>query len=842
MSHHIKTTLFLFALAALVVFVAPHKAHAQGFYPAGCSDCTGAGSWCTKQGGYACGTASQCGAYKSASSYCPPGCTCSVYEGLQCAGCGGGTCNDCIRVDSCTSAPVPTTTPIPGIDDTGCPPRWHHNSCSWCTTAENCANNYFAINKRCIDGAGYCSSDTENTRACGCEPDDPDNTNVPPEGHHDINAGTVGVAGCVAAGWATDPTNRNIDIYVRVRNADTGAVIAGPVLASTYRPDLYRPNEVCDMGTCAFSIDMWPLIAHNENVNYYVEAQDFDDPTLWAKLTNSPKIMNCEDKIPNCSISTTTTNVTQGSSINLSVTGTNAKNVTIHRDKTPTGTGATAIGCWQSSYEPCTGGSQSYGLISGPENGSFTQPISMTFPEVGNYYVVCNAEKGQGITYARCTGNPYCGDSNNWWCKPSPLDPLKNYYNCNDPATNLTRTTVKPNPVCAGTGTDCIAITVRRPIGSIEAVIWNAPKEFGASEFRMDVPQIELKDENGATAESLGATKTQLAVGTHVWTNVIANKTYTISVRPPPGFVLDNITGWSNISNSPHNSFVNLLNDGETLSFNINYWFGGRSWYRTVGGDVYSGGTVGSTIGTSATPQFFNMNPPGVTLPAAGMVYYRSSYNFNLPIGFAPGAGPEKASQLNIWPIRQTLSSGVNMFGSYFQKLATHTTSNSRPASPASCTTGLCIFSTKGPFDIVNAWNVGVGQKIIILIDDTNSSSSDGNLNISSPIVVAPGGFLAFVVKRSISFDGLNSTLVTPAVTGVFVAGENITTGTNPSLVPFYGKGIFVAGSDILLKRSIDADLSFTTPSEIFQYDPNLLMAMPDEMMDLPYSWEEAAP
>ena len=85
---------------------------------------------------------------------------------------------------------------------------------------------------------------------------------------------------------------------------------------------------------------------------------------------------------------------------------------------------------------------------------------------------------------------------------------------------------------------------------------------------------------------------------------------------------------------------------------------------------------------------------------------------------------------------------------------------------------------------------------------------------------------------------------VTPALEGVYIAKGTFATGasTDPTAERFVGEGVFVAGN-FSLQRDLDSvGQNTTTASELFFYNPQLLLTMPDAMKDVPVTWQEVAP
>lgn len=129
--------LILVITGNLLVFVYPQPVNAA--YPGACNSCQSQGSWCEKFSfGYACGSGGTCGNRVSDSVNCPSGCTCGRYDSLIGSGCNS---NDCIKVESCTSAPTATPVPtgVPTSNPTNPPPP---PGCAAVTLHDDSGNNF----------------------------------------------------------------------------------------------------------------------------------------------------------------------------------------------------------------------------------------------------------------------------------------------------------------------------------------------------------------------------------------------------------------------------------------------------------------------------------------------------------------------------------------------------------------------------------------------------------------------------------------------------------------------------------------------------------------------------
>jgi hypothetical protein len=118
--------------------------------------------------------------------------------------------------------------------------------------------------------------------------------NTLPEGFHDNFEGTQSQFSCMAEGWAADPDDRIQDLNIRIF-ADS--MLIAQTVAGTFRQDL-EDADVCQDGTCSFSIDLWGLVSPEVNHLITVQAQDAQTGE-WVDLFNTPKTLNCfEENLP----------------------------------------------------------------------------------------------------------------------------------------------------------------------------------------------------------------------------------------------------------------------------------------------------------------------------------------------------------------------------------------------------------------------------------------------------------------------------------------------------------------------------------------------------------------
>jgi hypothetical protein len=308
--------------------------------------------------------------------------------------------------------------------------------------------------------------------------------------------------------------------------------------------------------------------------------------------------------------------------------------------------------------------------------------------------------------------------------------------------------------------------------------------------------------------------------------------TYTLTDAPAAGYVL-RLACWSTTSPAAQGSGLTAdVGAGGILTWNLGYT-DGITWFQTIGGDVYASTGISSGIPVGASPRYFNRTPSQGT---AGVVTYGSSYDFD---SSATGEGESYISSPG-WLANETYRPTdfyAVMYHRFGSPAATHTgdtTFSSKPASGTYFVDGNLTIDTA-------AWAVGATEDIIVLVD--------GNLTINQDITLTDPGFVAFIVNGNIIVDpsvGVAHTSSTPALEGVYITSPTGTFHTGPSTSSgserFVGEGIFIAG-DFELERDLDAlGVNNTTSSELFIYNPALLISMPDQMRDVPVTWQEVAP
>jgi hypothetical protein len=276
------------------------------------------------------------------------------------------------------------------------------------------------------------------------------------------------------------------------------------------------------------------------------------------------------------------------------------------------------------------------------------------------------------------------------------------------------------------------------------------------------------------------------------------------------------------------------LYSGSTLTWQVAY-VSGVGWFQAQGGDVYASAQLQSLIPSGASPRYFDLAPTGGT---AGVVSYGSAYDF------ANGSSDAGDTYISS---PQWLANETHTSADYYAVMY------HRFGSPAADYTGDTILASEllsrdDPYFIdgnltisTTDWSITNGENVVVFVD--------GNLTINRSINLSGTGFVSFIVNGDISIDpsvGVAYSSSAPVIEGVYITSTAGTFSTgassNVGTERFVAEGMFIAG-DFNLQRDLDSiGRNTTTASELFIYNPQLLITMPEEMKDIPVTWQEVAP
>lgn len=260
-------------------------------------------------------------------------------------------------------------------------------------------------------------------------------------------------------------------------------------------------------------------------------------------------------------------------------------------------------------------------------------------------------------------------------------------------------------------------------------------------------------------------------------------------------------------------------------------------WFQGQGGEVYSAGSVTSSTNVNANPRQFVLNG-GSGYP--GVVSYggaSTDYDFSMD---DTSKGETYVSSKN-W-LANDKAVTRDLYGYFYAKFGSPTTADYTSPGNISLPTydaTKSFYYVKGGMGTSGDWTIPDGQGYVFLVD--------GDLTLNGKVNITGSGFIAFIASGNINIASSVGTAfnsVTPVVEGIYIAGNTLHTGTSTvaGLERFVGRGIFV-GNDVALERDLTAvDATGANSSELFIYNPGLLVLMPDIMKSVPVSWQEVAP
>ena len=319
------------------------------------------------------------------------------------------------------------------------------------------------------------------------------------------------------------------------------------------------------------------------------------------------------------------------------------------------------------------------------------------------------------------------------------------------------------------------------------------------------------------------------------WPNIVSGM-YILSPDLPAGYSYARACS-INQNNVAEEGFARYLNPSETITWDIGYTKTGP-WVQVYGGDVYAANTMSSYVPSTTTPRAFILDGTG---GYPGIATYGQSYNLD---SSGLTRGQTWVSSKN-WLVNDT-ASGIDFYQLMYRQFggapaAVDYTDPSPISQPAARATPYYV---TGNMTTSGDWMVGdvtkPGEKLIFIVN--------GNLTIGGKINTIADGFVAFIVNGNITVDpsvGVAYTSGVPVVEGIYITAPSksfiTNTGSAPSTARFVGRGMFVAGN-FTLGRDVGEAGNPTTSSELFIYNPQLLLTMPEAMKKLSVSWQEVAP
>jgi len=329
--------------------------------------------------------------------------------------------------------------------------------------------------------------------------------------------------------------------------------------------------------------------------------------------------------------------------------------------------------------------------------------------------------------------------------------------------------------------------------------------------------------------------QTQSGANYVTFANILAGW-YSVDPVPPTVDWMSARPCWTNLTNgATGEGLSNTLPANQTIQWDIGYTLG-TAWLQTQGGDVYASGNLRSYI-PNVTPRVFSRDGTG---GYPGIVTYGTSYDLDS----SPfSSGGTLVSSKN-WQVHAT-QAVVDYYDYFYRRFGapTVTDNDSFPsllsvAKPASRATPYYIAGNMTTF---GDWTVATGENIVFIVT--------GNVTIGGKINITGDGFVAFIVNGNIivnSSVGVSALSTASVLDGMYIVSPTGTFQTGLSTAAatarFVGKGMFIAGN-FLLERDLELVSGNTASSaELFIYDPQLLITLPDSMKDTSVSWQEVAP
>jgi len=279
-----------------------------------------------------------------------------------------------------------------------------------------------------------------------------------------------------------------------------------------------------------------------------------------------------------------------------------------------------------------------------------------------------------------------------------------------------------------------------------------------------------------------------------------------------------------------------------------------NGWFSTRGGSTHSNNSLSLKVPTNQ--YFLTSEEAGLN---AGVVSYVSTANFGTdnPYPFPANAflAGKSGTTANTYP--------ASYYDYYFNKFSPKTALSGNITYKVDFSSGYGTLtqpavytnSTNVPDVTVNGggWRVNPGESIIVFVEGNLAINLDQNQKIT----VDDGGFLAFIVKGTVTIGSTTgygsipfpftvtqptpNRFTDPNLTGVFITNSTMTTEGNVGIDnQLIAAGTYVAQS-FLFKRDLN-DYNSSHPGELFIYRPDLWRNAPRALKELPINWQEVAP
>lgn len=420
--------------------------------------------------------------------------------------------------------------------------------------------------------------------------------------------------------------------------------------------------------------------------------------------------------------------------------------------------------------------------------------------------------------------------------------------------------------------------TVRSPSGVLATCATTIPAASGQITGRLCLADRTAYSSNGATCTTVPSgctpyipqegetvTVTHGSVPTQTIPVNTTNGTFSFNVPPAANYTVRvNSSDPLNSCACPGGCSFASVTAPNAASAPVNFYYRPAAerdpWFQVTGGHVYAGGDTGRALeskvptDTCETPPApYTCNPYFITRDKANnpnssgaVVTAGGSIDVNHSPSITTGNIDQDNREYQV--IGTKLDRYTENYEYYFRQYSMEESTNTLPAGPLTkpaSNPAIRAYKTTGSVTVRGvdpAWTVASGESIVIFVD--------GDLAINNFIDVAPGGFLAFIVRGNITVSATvtrsNFQSNEGIVEGVFVTNGVFRVAGNASGGDrkFVGEGIFVAHQGFDLQRDYDdnalqSGYNGIAPTELFIYRPDFMINLPARMKRPLYEWQE---
>jgi hypothetical protein len=268
-------------------------------------------------------------------------------------------------------------------------------------------------------------------------------------------------------------------------------------------------------------------------------------------------------------------------------------------------------------------------------------------------------------------------------------------------------------------------------------------------------------------------------------------------------------------------------------------------WWQTANGLVYAAQSNGTAVSTKVPPTCNGNCTPA--LAARDQYGTQNSSGFVITGGGGIVTSADQAQPLQYLNqdtrtdrVVNSQTNGPREDYAYFSQLysiATNDTTDFTGAKPAGGPANGRAYYSNGNATINNPWTVASGESIVVFVN--------GDLTINAPITVDQNGFLAFIVKKNITFANTlgwsNLSETRAIVAGLYIADGQIIVASNPGNdLKFVGEGSFIGWGGVDMNREFTPKSNNNTvPAETFRFRPDFMVNVPERMTRPIYLWQE---